>query len=124
MRLRHNVAVPVAGFAGMIALLPLAGSSWYLAPLLLLPFAVMVWGWRSGVDVDVDGLTVRAMIGNRRLPWQEITGFVTRKHKVYAVLSDQRTVSLPAVTPEDVPKLLSAGGQDLVTDTTETDEDQ
>ncbi|MGH3655894.1 MAG: PH domain-containing protein, partial [Micromonosporaceae bacterium] len=74
VRFRHNVAVGLAGIVGIVAAIPLAGSRWYLAPLLLIPLLMTVWGWRSGVDVDADGVTVRAMAGSRRFAWREITG--------------------------------------------------
>jgi hypothetical protein len=113
VRFRHNVAVPLAGFVGIVALLPLAGNVWFLSPLLLLPAAVMVWGWRTGVDADSDGLTVRALLGSRRLPWHEVTGFTTQGRLVYATLDGDRAVRLPAVTVADVPTLIEASGQQL-----------
>jgi hypothetical protein len=111
VRFRHNLAVPVAGFVGIIAAIPLAGARWYLLPLLLVPFTIMVWGWRSGVDVDRDGLTVRALLGSRRLSWAQITGFTTQGRRVYALL-DSQAVALPAVTTGDVKRLIEAGEPD------------
>jgi hypothetical protein len=108
VRFRQNVAVPVAGFVGIIAAIPLAGARWCLLPLLLVPFMIMLWGWRSGVDVDHDGLTVRALLGSRRLSWSQISGFTTQGRRVYAVL-DSQAVALPAVTAADVKRLIEAG---------------
>lgn len=113
MRFRHNVAIPLAGLAATIALVPLAGTLWYLSPLLLVGIAATVWGWRSGVDVDADGLTVRALLANKRLSWDELTGLTIRGRRVYAVLAGDRTIALPAVTPDDLPALLEAGDQPL-----------
>jgi hypothetical protein len=115
VRFRHNVAVPVTGLVGVIAAIPLAGARWYLLPLLLIPFTVMVWGWRSGVDVDPGGLTVRALVGTRRLAWSQITGFTTRGRRVYALLGS-RAVPLPAVTTGDVRALIEAGDRVLKRD--------
>ncbi len=113
MKFRHNVAIPLTGLAATIALIPLLGVRWYLMPFLLVPALVMVWGWRSGVDATPDGLTVRALLANRRLDWSEVTGFGTQGRRVYAVLPRDRVVALPAVEPKDVPLLLEAGGQQL-----------
>lgn len=112
VRFRHSVAVPLAGFVGIIAAIPLAGARWYLTPLLLIPLLIMIWGLRSGVDVDADGLTVRALVGSRRLPWRKITGFTTERRRVYALLDDT-AVALPAVGAGDVRKLIEAGDRDL-----------
>lgn len=124
VRFRHNVAVPLAGFVGIVALLPLAGTLWYLTPLLLIPLVVMIWGWRSGVDADAEGLTVRALLGSRRLPWHDVTGFNTQGRLVYATLDGDRAVRLPAVTADDVPRLIEAGGQRLDQDDQPGQDDQ
>ncbi|MGH3645756.1 MAG: PH domain-containing protein [Micromonosporaceae bacterium] len=113
VRFRHNIAIPLTGLAATIALVPLAGNLWYLSPLLLAGVLATAWGFRAGVDVDSGGLTVRALFGNRRLPWGEITGFGIDGRRVYAVLPGDRTLPLPAVTAEDVPRLIEAGGQHL-----------
>lgn len=112
VRFRHNVAVPVTGLVAIIAVIPLAGARWYLLPLLLIPILVTVWGWRSGVDVDRDGLTVRALVGTRRLAWSRVTGFTTRGRRVYALLDDQ-AMALPAVTTADLGTLITAGDRKL-----------
>ena len=115
IRFRHNIAVAVAGFGGVIAAIPLAGARAYLLPILLIPAAIMVWGWRAGVDADTEGLTVRAMLAARRLPWSEITGFAVEGRRVTALLTEDRAVRLPVVSPSDVPAMLKAGDQDLST---------
>ncbi|HEX2417586.1 MAG TPA: PH domain-containing protein [Micromonosporaceae bacterium] len=112
VRFRHNVAVPVTGLVAVIAVIPLAGARWYLLPLLLIPVLVTVWGWRSGVDVDRDGLTVRALVGTRRLAWSRVTGFTTRGRRVYVLLDDQ-AMALPAVTTADLGTLITAGDREL-----------
>ena len=42
--------------------------------LLLVPLAVAVWVLRAGVDIADDGLTVRSLAGERRVPWSELAG--------------------------------------------------
>jgi len=97
----------------MIGALPLATYRWYLAPILLVPAAVAVWGWRAGTDADESGLTIRALFGQRRLPWSRIEGFVPAGRRVTAVLDGGRRVTLTAVTPADLPKLVAASGSEL-----------
>lgn len=113
VRFRHNIAVPLAGLVATVALVPLAGNLWFLSPLLLAGVLATAWGFRAGVDADPGGVTVRALFGNRRLDWDEITGFRVDGRRAYAVLAGDRTLALPAVTPDDLPRLIEAGGQRL-----------
>ncbi len=98
----------VVMFCGGIAL---ATSRWYLAPVLLVPLVLIVWGLRAGTDADPAGLRLRALVGSRHLEWPRITGFTAQRGRVHALLDSGRTVVLPAVTPDDLPALLRAGGQ-------------
>src|SRR5262245_56068778 len=69
VRFRRSSAVTVAAVIAMIAGLSLA--TWapaYWLVLLVIPLAVAVWSWRSGTDVNRDGLTVKAALGRRRIP--------------------------------------------------------
>ncbi|MQA26522.1 MAG: PH domain-containing protein [Micromonosporaceae bacterium] len=113
IRFRHNIAVAVAGLCGVVAAIPLAGARVYLLPILLIPSLIMVWGWRAGVDVDADGLTVRALLGSRTFPWRDVTGFAAEGRRVVMLLDGDRAVRLPAVSADDVPAMLKAGGQAL-----------
>jgi hypothetical protein len=109
-KFRYNAALPIAGVVALCGAVPLAASGWYLAPVLLLPLAVMVWGWRAGVDVHEELVTVRWGIGGRRLPATEIEGFTVTSRRVSAVLTGGRTVWLPAVSGIRVPLLAEAVG--------------
>ena len=111
VKFRHNAAIAVAGLIALLGAVPLATVRWYLAPILLLPLAVIVWGWRAGTDADRDGLSIRALFGARRLPWARISGFVPADRRVIAMLDGGKSVVLPAVTPADLPKLLAATGE-------------
>lgn len=112
-KFRHSVALPVAGVIALISALAIGTSRWWLSPILLIPLAVIVWGWRAGVDVDARGLVVRSMLANRRLAWPEVEGFSVQGRRVLAHLARGGVVPLPGVTPADVSRLLAAGGQDL-----------
>ncbi len=113
VKFRHSGAVVVAAAFGLFSAMPLALSSWYLAPVLLIPVAVGLWGARSGVDVNPTELVVRSTFGSRRLAWADVTGFTAVGTRVSADVAGGRTVPLPAVRPPDVPRLVSAGGQHM-----------
>jgi hypothetical protein len=114
VRFRHHSGLAIAGLVAFFGAIPVATYRWYLSPILLIPVAVAIWGWRAGTDADENGLTVRALLGRRRLPWSRIEGFVpVGRRQVHAVLAGGATVRLIAVTPADLPKLVAASGAEL-----------
>jgi hypothetical protein len=116
VRFRQHSGLVIVGLVAFFGALPIATFRWYLLPVLLVPLALTVWALRSGTDADSDGLTVRALLGRRRLPWARVSGFVPEgRRRVTAVLDNGAVLRLPAVTPNDLPSLLYAGGQKLRT---------
>jgi hypothetical protein len=115
LRFRHNSAITVAAVLAVIGGLSLAKWAVYLLPLLLLPVAIAVWGWRSGTDVDGDGVTVRAAIGSRRVPWAEIAEFAADgRGRVSARLTSGRALRLTAVPASALPQVVAVSGQAVV----------
>ncbi len=115
IRFRHSSAVTVAAIIVMISGVSLATWAPYLLPLLVIPLAVAVWNWRAGTDADADGLTVRAALASRRLPWAQVSGLVADEQgRVSAQLTSGNSVRLTAVTVRDLPRLAAASGADLV----------
>jgi hypothetical protein len=112
-KFRHSIALPAAGLIGLFGALALGTARPWLAPILLVPIAVMVWGWRSGVDVDSRGVAVRSLLATRRLTWAEIEGFGVHRRRVVAHLARGGVVPLPAVSRSDLPRLIAGGGQRL-----------
>jgi hypothetical protein len=116
VQFRRSPALTVAAVIVAIAVLFVITSP-YLASLLILPLGVAVWSRRSGTDADESGLTVRAAVGRRQIPWSDISGFVVENRgQVSAQLTSGRAITLPAVVPEDVPRLVAASGQELGSD--------
>jgi hypothetical protein len=114
VRFRRSPATTIAAI--IVALGGLSLFTWappYLLIVLVIPLAVAVWSWRSGTDVDAGGLTVRAALGRRRIPWSDVTGLVTEGREVSVHLTSGRAITLPAVGPADVPRLVAASGQEL-----------
>jgi hypothetical protein len=115
--LRHSPAISVAAVIMMIAMVSLATWAPYLLALMVIPLAVAVWAWRSGTDADADGLTVTALFGRRRIPWADVVGFThTSRRRVAARLASGTSIDLPAVTTDDLPRLVGVAGTELITD--------
>lgn len=117
LRFRRHQAIWLAAILAFLGALPLATSRWFLSPLLLIPVAVGAWAWRGGTDADADGVRIRALLGQRRIPWSEIVELATDPRGQAVVrLRDGRTATLPAVRSADLPDLISASGQSLDSD--------
>jgi hypothetical protein len=84
--------------------------------ILLVPVAVSMWAWRSGVDVTSEGIAVRGLFTSRTIAWKHIDGFATGNEGVAAILDDQSQVRLGPLKPENLPQVLAIGGQELRTD--------
>ncbi|MDG4802475.1 PH domain-containing protein [Micromonospora sp. WMMD980] len=117
VRFRHNQAILAAAIVAFIGALPLATARWWLLWVLLVPLAVGVWTWRAGTDADPRELRLRALVGQRRVPWTRVAelGGDSRGRAV-ARLDDGQLLTLPAVRATDLPRLVAATGQDLPAD--------
>ena len=114
VKFRYNAGIAIAGLVAFFGAIPVATFRWYLTPIMLVPLAVMVWGWRAGTDAGPGGVSARALFGARRVPWSRIAGLVPQGRRVVATLDGGGYLRLPAVTPADLPKLIRASGQDMV----------
>jgi hypothetical protein len=114
VKFRHNAAIPIAALVAFLGAVPVATARWYLAPILLAPVLVAIWGWRAGTDADATGVRLRALAGTRRIAWSRITGLAPdERGRVYARLDGGTVVRLPAVGRADLPRLVAAGGGNL-----------
>ncbi|WBB70529.1 PH domain-containing protein [Micromonospora sp. WMMD812] len=114
VRFRYNQAILAAAIIAFIGALPLANARTYLLPVLLVPLAVGIWAWRAGTDADARELRVRALAGQRRIPWDHVVELATDpRGRAVARLDDGQEVLLPAVRATDLPRLVSATGQTL-----------
>jgi hypothetical protein len=97
-----------------VGALPVAGASWALSPILLIPAAVFVWAWRAGTDVYADELRVKALFGSTRVPWAQITELAPdQRGRVAALLGNGNMIRLTGVTRDNLPRVLAAGGQQV-----------
>jgi hypothetical protein len=133
VRFRPNQAILVAAVIALIGALPIvfgpdvpsavldadrraAGSDvrWIFAPILLIPIAVFLWALRSGTDADAEGLRLRAVFGQRRIPWSEIRELAADpRGRAVALLTDGTAVTLSQVRAADLPRLIAASGRTI-----------
>ncbi|SBT68335.1 PH domain-containing protein [Micromonospora sediminicola] len=117
VRFRHNQAILAAAIVAFIGALPLAGARWWLLWVLLVPLAVGVWAWRSGTDADARELRLRALLGQRRVPWARVAELAgDPRGRAVARLDDGQVLVLPAVRATDLPRLITATGQEMPDD--------
>lgn len=67
---------------------------------------------RTATIVGEDGITVRALIGHRTLPWTDVRGLSVTGRSVYAVSADA-AVRLPCVRVADLAAVAAASGGHL-----------
>ncbi|MPY80943.1 MAG: PH domain-containing protein [Actinophytocola sp.] len=105
----------------MISATPFAWSSFWLAPVYLLPIGYIVWVVRTRTVADADGLTARTLFSSRWLAWSELKGLtITSRSEVRAVLTDDSEVRLPTVRTRHLPVLAYVSGGH-VTDPTQAE---
>lgn len=110
-RLQMNRIALVPAVVAVVCALPLATASPWLLLLLLLPAAWISYVMRSGVDVDDEGMVVRALFGSVRIPWQRITGvFIGQYQELSVATIEGSTVRLPNLRARDLPRLYEATG--------------
>lgn len=80
----------------------------YLVPLAMVGFVL-----RVRTTVDVDGLTVRRLVGHRRVRWDGISSLRLDRRRIRAVLADGAELPLPSVGIRDLPQLAAASGGHL-----------
>ena len=96
----------------MIASVALVAQGGIFVVTPLIPFAVMIWAWRAGTDVNDYGLRVRALLANRVITWDRVAALhPDPRGRVVAELTDGSAIALTAVKASDLPRLLAASGK-------------
>jgi hypothetical protein len=105
--MNRTALLPVLVFA--VCVLPTATASVWALTLLLLPVVLAVWVLRTGFDVDGEAITVRSLVGRRRVPWTEVAGIrVGERADLWLVTTGGTEVRLPVVRARDLPALAKA----------------
>ena len=99
-------------FAAVLAVCatPVAFGAPFLWLILLVPVGIVVWVLRVRTVVDAEAVTVRKVLGARRVPWAEISTLHLGDRRVSAVLTDGAELPLPAVRVRDLTQLAAASG--------------
>ena len=114
LRVRKTGALLVAAVIALVGTVPLAGASWALSPILLIPAAVVFWAWRAGTDVYADQLRIKALVGSTRVPWERIAELAPdERGRVSALLDNGNMIKLTGVTTTNLPRVLAAGRQQV-----------
>ncbi|MGY1728668.1 PH domain-containing protein [Geodermatophilus sp. SYSU D01062] len=109
MRLSRVALLPVVFLA--VCVLPFAAASPWAALVLLLPLLAAVWVLRVGVDVDEEAITTRGLLGQRRVPWDDLAGIrVGRNARLVLVTAGGGEVRLPVLRARDLPRLAGWSG--------------
>ena len=109
LRMARTALIPV----GLLALctVPLAFAAPWTPVLLLIPLVVALWVLRVGVDIADDGLTVRSLAGERRVPWDELAGIrVAPRGDLWLVTTAGTEVRMPVMRARDLPRLAALSG--------------
>ena len=116
LRVRKSGALLVAAVIALVGAVPLAGTRWSTAPVILLPLAVLAWALRAGTDVFPDRLRVRALLGSTDIPWTRVDELAPdRQGRISALLTGGTVVRLTGVTTANVQAVLAAGDQPVNT---------
>jgi hypothetical protein len=109
LRMPRTALLPVALLA--LCMVPLASAAPWTPVLLLIPLAVALWVLRVGVDIADDGLTVRSLVGERRVPWTELVGIrVAPRGDLWLVTIRGTEVRMPVLRARDLPRLAALSG--------------
>ncbi len=109
LRLRTNRTALLAVLFLAFGVTPLAFVRSWLLVLYVLPVLAAVWIWRVGTDVDAEGVTVRALIGVRRVEWNDVRGLsMDGTRRVRLVLQDGALLRMPLVRARDLPAIATA----------------
>jgi 1-acyl-sn-glycerol-3-phosphate acyltransferase len=113
---RMSPLVVLVALALAVCVTPVASAGPYLWLLFLVPVGVIVWTLRVRTVADPDAVTVRRVVGGRRVPWTDITSVQVGRARnpatarISAVLQDGSTVTLPTVHVRDLPRLAAVSG--------------
>jgi hypothetical protein len=94
-----------------VCVIPLAFAAIWTLVFLLIPVVVAAWVVRAGVDVDDQAVTVRSIVGSRRVPWPGVAGIrVGRRAELWLVTIGGTEFRLPAMRARDLPRLSAVSG--------------
>ena len=109
LRMNRVALLPVLVLA--ICVVPLAFAASWTPVFSLVPVLAAAWVLRAGVDVGDGGVTVRSLLGARRVPWTEVAGIrVAERGDLWLVTTRGTELRLPALRARDLPRLAAVSG--------------
>lgn len=116
-RLPDRLTFRITG-ASMIAVIivtvcmsPLAMSSWWLAPLFLVPIAMAVSVLRVRTVVTPETVSACSLFRTRTVHWDDVKSLrLDERRWVRLILTSDREVTLPAVRVRNIPNLAAMSG--------------
>jgi uncharacterized membrane protein len=103
-RIRYpRLAYMAVGFLA-ICLTPMVRNAW-LSAVYLIPLAAAAYVVRTGTDADLDGLTVRTLLGAERLSWSSVEALRVGDHGELFAVQGEQELRLPAARLGDLPRL-------------------
>ncbi|MHA6617034.1 PH domain-containing protein [Pseudonocardia sp. DLS-67] len=113
---RISPLVVLAALTFAVCATPVAFAAPFLWLVYLIPIGIIVWTLRVRTVADPETVTVRRVVGGRRVPWSDITSVHLGRARnpgaarVSAVLNDGSELALPAVHLRDLPRLAAVSG--------------
>jgi hypothetical protein len=110
LRMSRTALLPVAVLT--VCAVPIAAVLPWGPLVLLLPIAAAAWVLRVGLDIGDDGLTVRSVLGSRRVAWTELAGIrvAGRGGGLWLVTTYGTDVRVPVMRARDLPRLAALSG--------------
>lgn len=109
LRMSRTAMLPVVLL--FLCVMPLAFAAVWTLVFLLIPLAAAAWVLRVGVDLDDEAVTVRSVVGSRRVPWSHVAGIrIGRRRELWLVTTAGTELRLPALRARDLPRLSALTG--------------
>jgi hypothetical protein len=109
LRMSRTAMLPVVLL--FLCVIPLAFAATWTLVFLLIPLAAAAWVLRAGIDLDDEAVTVRSVVGSRRVPWSRVAGIrIGRRRELWLVTVAGTEVRLPTLRARDLPRLSALSG--------------
>ncbi len=110
-RLRMPRSALLAVLVLAICVIPMAAVSPWLLALFVVPLLAGLYVWRSGVDIDRDGIAVHAALATTTVPWPDVAGVEVRDGgPLFLIRRDGGALRMPTLRARDLPRLHQASG--------------
>lgn len=111
LRVRTSRIALLGVLALFVCVTPVAAATLWLLILYVVPLAIGFWVLRAGADIDTEGITVRAVFGQRRYSWSQVRGVtVDARGALLLALDGDRLVRVPVARSRDLEAISEASG--------------